>query len=74
MTEEKRKPVRFQVILSAESVDRLDRLKDALDYTSRADVLRTALRILEVAVDEGDRGGQLWVKDSAGNEHRLVIG
>jgi Arc/MetJ-type ribon-helix-helix transcriptional regulator len=74
MTDEKRKPVRFQVILSAESVDRLDRLKDALDYTSRADVLRTALRILEVVVDEGDRGAQLWVKDGEGNEHRLVIG
>lgn len=74
MTDEKRKPVRFQVILSAESVDRLDRLKEALDYTSRADVLRTALRILEVAVDESEKGNQLWVKDRDGSEHRLVIG
>ena len=66
----RRPPVRFQIILSAETVDRIDWLKDKMDYSSRADVLRSAVRLLELAMSEGN---ELWVKDKEGKEYRYRI-
>ena len=66
----RRPPVRFQMILSADTVDRIDWLKDQMDYSSRADVLRSAVRLLELAVSEGN---ELWIKDKEGKEYRYRI-
>jgi hypothetical protein len=66
--------VRFQVIFAAETVKRLDHIKDKLEYTSRADVLRAALKVLEVVVDEAGEGKELWIKDKDGTAYRLVLG
>lgn len=63
------KPLRFQVVLSAESMERLDQLQRDMDVTSRADVLRTALRVLETLRQEQAKGGELWVKTADGKEH-----
>lgn len=65
--------VRFQVVFAPESAKRLDQLKDKLEYTSRVDVLRSALKVLEVVVDEADEGNELWIKDKDGDFHRLVL-
>lgn len=67
----RRPPVRFQIILSAETVDRIDWLKDKLDYSSRADVLRSAVRLLEMAISEDK---ELWIKDKEGKEYRIFLG
>lgn len=64
-------PVRFQVILSATTVERIDRLKHRLDVTSRADVLRSAVRVLDLALEDGN---ELWVHDRDGKEYRVLIG
>ena len=67
----RRPPVRFQIILSAETVDRVDWLKEKLDYSSRADVLRSAVRLLELAMTEGN---EIWIKDKEGKEYRILVG
>lgn len=67
----RRPPVRFQIILSAETVDRVDSLKEKLDYSSRADVLRSAVRLLELAMTEGN---EIWIKDKEGKEYRILVG
>lgn len=66
---EQLKPLRFQVVLSAESVERLDQLQQDMDVTSRADVLRTSLRVLEALREEQAKGNELWVKTADGKEY-----
>jgi Arc/MetJ-type ribon-helix-helix transcriptional regulator len=64
-------PVRFQIILSADTVERIDRLKERLDYSSRADVLRAAVRVLDLGLQDGN---EIWVKDRTGREYRILLG
>lgn len=63
-------PIRFQVILGADTVRAIDRLKDRIDYSSRADVIRSAVRVLDLGLSEGK---ELWIKDKDGGEYRIIV-
>jgi preprotein translocase subunit YajC len=52
----------------------LEKLKVALGKTSRAEVLRKAIALLEVATEAEDEGGSLATLDEDGNvRHRIKL-
>lgn len=72
MTDQTRQPDhRLQLLLPAASKARLDKLVETTEAASYAEVVRNALRLYEVAVDEAARGGGLFMlKDG---EHVPII-
>ena len=52
----------------------LERLKNALGKTSRAEILRKAIALLEVATEAEQEGGSIATLDQAGNvRHRVKL-
>ena len=60
--------MRITLSLSVKSMKRLDSLIEITEATSRAEVLRNALRLYEAAVMSKKEGGDVFVKDGNGKE------
>ncbi len=41
-----------------------------MDYSSRADLIRSAVRVLDLGLSEGN---ELWIKDKDGGEYRIIV-
>ncbi len=67
VTDQNRQPDhRLQMLLPAASKARLDKLVEKTEAASYAEVMRNALRLYEVAVEEAEKGGGLFMlKDGA---------
>jgi hypothetical protein len=64
--------VTFTVDEATEKV--LDKLKLALNKTSKAEVLRKAIALLEVATEAQSKGGSIATLDNAGEiDHRIKL-
>jgi len=64
---------RLQFDFSPEACERLDELVNVLDASSRAEVVRRALRLLAVAVEAERAGARVSVESPDGDVQRLVI-
>ena len=60
------KTTRLQFILSKNAVDRLDRIKERVDPSTRTEVIRSSLQLFEAVIQELDNGGELLIKDADG--------
>lgn len=60
--------MRITLSLSAKSMQRLDSLVEITEASSRAEVLRNALRLYEVAVISKNDGGDVLIKEENGKE------
>jgi hypothetical protein len=63
---------RVQFDFTSEAFDELERLKVSVGASSRAEVVRYALRILQWATDEVHRGGEILVR-RGGETERVVF-
>ena len=65
--------VRFQVVLTQESLDRLDVVKERVNATTRAEVLRNALRVYAMIVDEISSGNEVLIKEKNGDVAKVRL-
>ena len=64
---------RLQIIISRQSLERLDRLKDKIDAASRAEVMRLALSTLDHLINQIDEGNKILLQDQEGNTHEIIF-
>ena len=50
------------------SFERLNKLRDKIEATSHAEVIRRALRLYEAMIDEVDKGNEVSIKSADGKE------
>lgn len=62
-----RRAARVQFDVSSTAMKRLDRLKDKIEATSYAEVVKNALRLYEALIEETEKGSQFLVRDKDGN-------
>lgn len=58
--------VRLQVVLGESAVARLERLQEYVEPSTKTEVFRIALRLLEDVVSELDKGNEFLIKDKSG--------
>ena len=63
--------VRRNIILSAQSRDRLRKLQGKLDVTSETDVIRVALKLLEQIMNDQEQGLEYLVRNPSGPNGEL---
>jgi Arc/MetJ-type ribon-helix-helix transcriptional regulator len=66
------KTTRVQIDMPTQSLERLQLLKTKTEATSYSEVLRTALRLFEFAVDQTAAGGRLFIRRPDGEEAVLL--
>ncbi|WP_372023464.1 hypothetical protein P7L70_06050 (plasmid) [Tistrella mobilis] len=59
--------------LSANSKERLDRLKSKMEASSYADIMKDALRLLEFMVDEEEKNGSVFIEYRDGEKKEVKI-
>ena len=75
MKEDKR--IRLQLDFTEDGLNRIDQLRTALNAKSNAEVVRTAVRLLEWFVSHDKAGNKIFVVDPETNTQRqveLIIG
>ncbi len=65
--------VRFQVVLTQDSLDRLDVVKERVNAATRAEVLRNALRVYAMIVDEISNGNEVLIKEKNGDIAKIRL-
>jgi len=55
------------------TTDLLDKLKKTTDASSRSEVIRKALRLLNVAYEANNDDKQIVIKDSDGKEQQILL-
>ena len=65
--------VRLQFDFTSEAVDGLDEIKERLGAGSRAEVIRRALRLLDYATNDDNKGRTLVLRDADGNAETLFV-
>ncbi|MHC4663039.1 MAG: ribbon-helix-helix protein, CopG family [Planctomycetota bacterium] len=64
---------RLQFDFTLEAVDRIDELAGKLNASSRAEVVRRALSLLEHVIDVASDESVVMVKDKSGNLREVLI-
>lgn len=64
---------RLQLVLPERSIQRLEAIKEATEATTYAEVLRHSLRIYEALLAERERGGDLVIRRSNGEEVAIPL-
>ena len=67
------KLVRFQVVLTQDSLERLDVVKERVNAATRAEVLRNALRVYAMIVDEINNGSEVLIKEKNGDIAKIRL-
>ncbi|HWR97290.1 MAG TPA: ribbon-helix-helix protein, CopG family [Candidatus Methanoperedens sp.] len=65
--------VRLQFDFSQEAVDKLDELKDRLGASSRAEVIRRALALMDRVSTSSQAGAEITIKSPKGEKQHLVL-
>lgn len=65
--------VRFQVVFSQKLMSILDSLREITGATTAVEVLRNAIKVYSLVVDESQKGNKLYIKDSEGNVSEIRI-
>lgn len=55
--------VRFQVVLTRYTLERLDIIKEQVDATTRVEVLRNSLRVYDMIVEEISKDNEILIKE-----------
>jgi hypothetical protein len=71
-TEKEGKRIRLQLDFDSNGMERVESLKKKLDAKTNADVVRTAIRLLECFVEQVGDGGKVYFVDSSGTNQRQV--
>jgi Ribbon-helix-helix protein, copG family len=61
--------VRLQITLGKDSIERLERLREHIEPSTRTQVFRVALRLLEDVIKQLDNGNELLLRDKTGAIH-----
>ena len=61
---------RVQFEMPEQSYNRLVALKDKIEASSHAEVIRRALQLYEAVIDEAERGGEVAIRREDGGEVR----
>lgn len=69
----KKKTYKIQIQLSEAAKDRLFELVEKTDTQTAAQVVRSALRVYDILVDEVDNGAELYLKDATGQKTLLKL-
>lgn len=64
---------RVQFDFSKESLDKLDEIKDTVNATTRAEVIRHALKLFTEVLEAEKRGAQVVFRESDGTQTRLML-
>lgn len=64
---------RIHLLLGKTMVARLEKLKERVEPSTRTEVFRISLRLLEDVVNQLDKGGELLVRDKDGNLHPYQV-
>ena len=65
--------VRFQVVFSQKLMSMLDSLREITGAATAVEVLRNAIKVYNLIVDESQKGNKLYIKDSEGNMSEIRI-
>ncbi len=65
--------VRFQVVLPQDSVDRLNTIKKSISATTKTEVLRNALRVYAMIIEEINNGNEILIKEKNGNIAKIRL-
>ncbi|MGH8487945.1 MAG: hypothetical protein ACREXS_03475 [Gammaproteobacteria bacterium] len=60
---------RIHLLLGKTMVARLEKLRERVEPSTRTEVFRVSLRLLEDIVNQLDQGGAFFVRDKDGNLH-----
>jgi hypothetical protein len=72
MVQLQKKPKRVQIDMSEKAFARLERLREATDATTFAEVMRQSLETREVIVDLMTQGYEIFAEDKSGNKIRIM--
>ena len=61
---------RVQFEMPEQSYNRMIALKDKIEASSHAEVIRRALQLYEAVIEETERGGEVSIRREDGNEVR----
>ncbi|MGH8487368.1 MAG: hypothetical protein ACREXS_00445 [Gammaproteobacteria bacterium] len=61
------KKTRLQIVLGQNSVRRLDEMKEFVEPSTRSEVFRVSLRVLDDIVEELKKGNEFLIRDKNGN-------
>lgn len=65
--------VRLQFDFSKEAVEKLDELKDRLGASSRAEVIRRALALMDRVSSSSQAGAEITIQNPKGEKQHLVL-
>jgi hypothetical protein len=60
---------KLQIVLGQTSIQRLDAMKEFVEPSTRAEVFRTSLRVLDDIIEELKKGNEFLMRDRNGNIH-----
>ena len=63
----------FQVRMSDKALQELEKLREDLDATTRADVIRSSLKLTKFLVDEKKEGIKVILEDKDGNKREIIF-
>lgn len=61
------KKTRLQIVLGQNSIRRLDEMKEFVEPSTRAEVFRTSLRVLDDIIEELKKGNEFLIRDKNGS-------
>ncbi len=64
---------RVQFDFSKESLDKLDEIKDAVNASTRAEVIRRALTLFTEVLEAESRGARVMFQEKDGTQARLML-
>ncbi len=71
--ETKDKPIRITVDLSPRFYERLERVEKLVGSTSKAEVVREALRLYEYLVTQASRGAEFQVVEAGSDRPKALV-
>lgn len=63
--------VRFQVVLTRDTLERLDVVKEHVNATTRVEVLRNALKVYDMIIEEVAKGNEFLIRDKNGDLSKI---
>lgn len=65
--------VRFQVVLTRETLERIDVVKERVNAITRAEVLRNALKVYDMIIEEVAKGNEILIRENGGDLSKIRL-